>query len=276
VNFDFFSRLYQKHRPALATFHTNHVAHYMHTYWKAMEPEAFQEEATPDEVRIYGRAIEHGYQAADELLARMLKLIDDETVLVVASSMGQKPYISTIKGGKRVRQFRSLEKLLEIIGVEDRAEALSTMSDQFNIYTDSTATRDLITNTLEAAYVDTPDQPMFWVTTVENSITVNLALDNTITDESRCYFPTLEKESSFPFESLVYSTEMAKSGCHDPKGILMMYGPGIARGGLIRECNNLDLAPTMLTLLGLDVPIEMEGRVLEEAFIDMPQAAFSY
>jgi hypothetical protein len=276
VNFDFFSRLYIKHRPELATFHSNHVAHYMHAYWKAMQPEAFEEEAAPDEVRIYGRAIEHGYRTADELLNRMLKLADENTVLVVASSMGQKPFITPVKGSRQVRQLRSLEKIMEILGVENRAEALSTMSDQFNIYPDSATTRDFITTALESAYVDTPDQPMFWVTPVENSITVNLATYSTITEESRCHFPTLEKESSFLYENLVYSTGVMKSGCHDPKGMLIMHGPGVEHGGFISECNNLDLAPTLLTLLGLDVPIEMTGRVLEEAMTVAPQAALAY
>ena len=276
VNFDFFSQLYLKHRPELATFHSNHVAHYMHTYWKAMQPEAFEEDATPDEVRIYGRAIEHGYQTADELLKRMLKLADENTVLVVASSMGQKPYVARVKGSRQVRQIRSLEKILEILGVEHRAEALSTMSDQFNIYPDSPATKDLITSALESAYVDTPDQPMFWVTTVENSITVNLATYNTITEESRCYFPRLEKESSFLYENLVYSTGVMKSGCHDPKGMMIMYGPGVRRGGFIPECNNLDIAPTLLSILGLSVPVEMTGRVLDEALTEAPQAALAY
>jgi hypothetical protein len=276
VNFDFFSHLYLKHRPELATFHSNHVAHYMHTYWKAMQPEAFEEDATPDEVRIFGRAIEHGYRTADELLKRMLMLVDDNTVLVVASSMGQKPYVATVKGGRQVRQLRSLEKILEILGVEDRAEALSTMSDQFNIYPDSIATRDFITSALESAYVDTPDQPMFWVSTVENSITVNLLAYNTITEESRCYFPNLDKDSSMLYENLVYSTGMVKSGCHDPKGMMIMYGPGVRRGGFISECNNLDIAPTLLSMLGLSIPVEMKGRVLEEALTEAPQAALAY
>ncbi len=42
VNFMFFSKLYKQHRPQFATFHTNHVAHYQHTYWKAMQPDKFR------------------------------------------------------------------------------------------------------------------------------------------------------------------------------------------------------------------------------------------
>jgi hypothetical protein len=177
VNFDFFSRLYRKYQPQFATFHTNHVAHYMHTYWKAMRPEIFQQETTPDEVRIYGQAIEHGYRAADQLLGRMLGLVDDNTVMVIASSMGQKPFISDIEGTRPIIQLRSLDRLMQILGLEGRAKAISTMCDQFNIYPDSPDTRDYAINALKSAYVDSPDQSMFYVYTVEDSITVNLNAD---------------------------------------------------------------------------------------------------
>src|SRR5262249_8640969 len=129
VNCAFFGRVYRRYRPHFATFHTNHVAHYMHTYWKAMAPEAFPQATTQDEVRIYGGAIEYGYAVADELLSRMLRLLESDTALVVASSMGQRPYISTLRNGKQISQVRSLDRLMEIIGLNGRAHALSTMSD---------------------------------------------------------------------------------------------------------------------------------------------------
>lgn len=266
VNFDFFSRLYRRHQPEFASFHTNHVAHYMHTYWKAMQPEVFPQETTPDEVRMYGGAIEYGYRTADELLKRMLKLLDCNTVLVVASSMGQKPFISNLKKGKAINQLRSLERLLDILGVNGKAHALFTMSGQFNIYPDTSEVRDFVVSTLQAAYIDTPDHSMFVVKTVENGVTATLKRYDEITDDSRCVFPHREKDNTFRFEDLVYSTGMVKSGWHDPKGMMVLYGPGIRRGGHIAECNNLDIAPTLLTLLGLPVPAEMKGRVLKEAF----------
>ena len=45
-----------------------------------------------------------------------------------------------------------------------------------------------------------------------------------------------------------------------------MAGPGIAAGVDLGECSTLDLAPTMLHLLGLPVPDYMPGRILDEAF----------
>jgi hypothetical protein len=107
---------------------------------------------------------------------------------------------------------------------------------------------------------------MFNIDTVENSLTVTLRHYDETSEESRCVFPHREKENSFRFEDLVYGTGMVKSGCHDPKGMMMLYGPGIRPGERIGECTNLDIAPTLLTLLGLPVPEEMIGRVVREAF----------
>lgn len=275
VNFDFFSRLYRRHQPQFASFHSNHVAHYQHTYWKAMRPGLFKQETTTDEARIFGGAIEHGYRTADKLLSNMLEMLDRDTVLVVASSMGQKPFINEHKDGRVVSQVRSLDHLLKILGVEDRARALATMSDQFNIYPDTQATRDLIIGALQTAYIDSPDQPMFFAYTVEDSITVNLRPYVETSENSRCYFPHMGKDHSFPYEDLVYNTGKVKSGCHDPKGVLMLYGSGIRPGGYISQSNNLDVAPTLLTLLGLTVPEEMKGRVLAEAFAEETSLALA-
>lgn len=267
VNLDFFTRLYRRYRPALATFHTNHVAHYMHTYWKAMQPELFPQETDPAEVRIYGGAIEYGYETADELLKRMLGLIDDNTVLVLASSMGQKPYISNLKKGKRISQLRSLDQLLDILGVRNRVRTLSTMSDQFNIYTNDMQTREFIITAMKQAYIDEPSRPMFCLDTRDaKSISATLNYYDETLENSRCYFPHLGANGVYRFEDLVYCTGMAKSGCHDPKGVLALYGAGVRKGERLGECNNLDIAPTLLTLLGLPIPVEMTGRVLSEAF----------
>jgi hypothetical protein len=262
VNFDFFSQLYKNYRPDFASFHSNHVAHFMHTYWKAMNPELFPQGATDSEVRHYGDAIAYGYRTADALLGDMMKLLDKDTVLVVASSMGQQPFISELRGGKYVAQVRSLDRLLDILGVQGRARALSTMSDQFNIYPDTPETLARVIGSLKAVYIDTPEHPMFNLQTLDDSLTVTLRHYDGISEDSRCHFPHNSTEKVFRFEDLVYTTGLVKSGFHHPDGMLLLYGPGIRRGGHIASCNNLDLAPTLLTLLGLPVPPELKGRVL--------------
>ncbi len=263
VNLDFFSRLYLRYRPEFASFHTNHVAHYMHTYWKAMQPEAFSQPASADEVRTFGRAIEYGYRTADALLARMLKLLDPETTLVVASSMGQKPFVSKHERGKAIALFRSPDQLLEILGVGGQAKTLTTMSGQFNIYADTASTRDFIVGALRTAYIDSPGRRMFDLYSVGNCVTVNLrTLEQEIAEDARCFFPRAGQTRSFRYHDLVYDTGLVKSGCHDPTGMILFYGPGIGPAVRIEQCNNLDIAPTLLTLLGVPIPPQMTGRVL--------------
>jgi predicted AlkP superfamily phosphohydrolase/phosphomutase len=62
-------------------------------------------------------------------------------------------------------------------------------------------------------------------------------------------------------ENLQFFT--SKSGTHRDDGIFLAEGPGI-RSGTIEGARIIDLAPTILNLLGVAVPADMDGRVLEE------------
>ena len=53
---------------------------------------------------------------------------------------------------------------------------------------------------------------------------------------------------------------------HGPDGVLLLYGPGIRRGHRLESSHVLDVFPTVLALLGLPLPEDAEGRVLEDAF----------
>jgi len=99
-------------------------------------------------------------------------------------------------------------------------------------------------------------------------LTVNLKFYGETTEDSPCAFPHRESDNTFLYSDLVHGTGLVKSGCHDPKGMMILYGPGVRRGGRITEANNLDIAPTLLTLMRLPVPEEMKGRVLSEAFAE--------
>jgi predicted AlkP superfamily phosphohydrolase/phosphomutase len=56
------------------------------------------------------------------------------------------------------------------------------------------------------------------------------------------------------------------SGSHRMDGLLMMRGKRIRPGVTIQGAEIIDLAPSILYLLGLPIPKEMDGRVLEKAF----------
>src|SRR3972149_6496232 len=49
------------------------------------------------------------------------------------------------------------------------------------------------------------------------------------------------------------------------KGIFLSSGPGMKQSTELQEANMMDIAPPILYLLNLEIPAEMEGRVLREA-----------
>ena len=59
-----------------------------------------------------------------------------------------------------------------------------------------------------------------------------------------------------------------KSGDHRDEGIFLAIGPRFTAPGEIKEASILNLAPTILYLLGLPIPPEMDGQVLTQLFPD--------
>ncbi len=74
-------------------------------------------------------------------------------------------------------------------------------------------------------------------------------------------------------ENLQFFT--SKSGTHRDDGIFLAHGPGVIRAGdSVQGARIIDLAPTILHLLGVPVPDDMDGRVLEEIFEDAHRQDF--
>jgi len=65
---------------------------------------------------------------------------------------------------------------------------------------------------------------------------------------------------------------------HRDFGILAIGGPGIRKGELLHGPSVLDVTPTILTLYGLPVGEDMDGKVLSQAFVErtpeVPEIAF--
>ncbi len=57
-----------------------------------------------------------------------------------------------------------------------------------------------------------------------------------------------------------------RSGTHRANGILFMKGKGIRKGVFIESAEVVDIAPTLLYMMGLPVPHDMDGKVLKETF----------
>jgi hypothetical protein len=271
MNFDFFDKLYRRERPDFATWHSNHAAHYMHHYWRAWDDSNFPSKAPPGEREKFGDAVPYGYRICDELLGRAMRLIDDQTVLVLASSMGQQPYVSEkYDQGKIVVRIKDIGTLLEVIGRDGITDVLPTMVPQWNLTVPDAKRRMEVRNQFEGVrrIVRGQEEPGFSVSETGQILTITPMGLAREPKGVEYLFPGAAGRPAMrqPLERLfAVDTPTVKQGMHHINGVLAFYGKGIQRGKNLPPCTNLDVAPTLLSLMGLGRPAVMEGRVLEEA-----------
>jgi predicted AlkP superfamily phosphohydrolase/phosphomutase len=67
---------------------------------------------------------------------------------------------------------------------------------------------------------------------------------------------------------LVFTTPVAAHGAHRREGILFLSGPNVRAGVRLEEAGLADVVPTILYLMGLPVPEDMDGAVLTGAIDD--------
>jgi hypothetical protein len=58
------------------------------------------------------------------------------------------------------------------------------------------------------------------------------------------------------------------SGDHRMHGVMMGRGPELRKGAVVEGARIIDYAPTILHTFGVEVPSDMDGRVLEEIFTE--------
>lgn len=127
---DIFLALYRQYKPQFSTIHLEHIASAENLYWRAAEPETFSDEsggldnyyfenveARKVHELLFKDAILDSFKLADGFLAQLLSELDDQTVLVIITGLGQKkrdPYHQIHKPEIR---FYNVEKLLKAIDV---------------------------------------------------------------------------------------------------------------------------------------------------------------
>jgi hypothetical protein len=270
VNLAFFRHLYRRYRPDLATFHTNHVAHYQHRFLRAWRPDLFPDATDAEEVRRFGDAIHYGYTVADRLLGELMDLTDREgdVVLCVLSSMGQKAFVPERYGkvAPETCRVRSIERLLALLGVAGNCEYFSAMAPQWNLRIRDGALRRRVKADLEAARYEPLGKSMYSALEVQDALVLTPVSHHGLGAQTVCRFPTLPGAPEFPFDELVIQADdTRKSGCHDPVGMLAFYGRGVRATQDLGELNTLDVAPTVLSLLGAPVPAHMKGQDFSDA-----------
>lgn len=269
INFDFFNHLYSKHKPDFATFHSNHVAHYQHRYWRAMDPSPFPKPPSEDEKSRFGECIEYGYRVADQLLADMWKLADDDTVVMVASGLGQKPQVSeTFTDGKPIVRIRDIDDFLTLCGMNGKCEPLSMMAPQWILKFDNPEEQKKMERILDTAWYREEGTKLFSYGVVGDCINFNFFQNNLTPLElsATCCLPEVNGQKTQLQELCRVEDPTPKTGMHEQEGLLIIRGAGVKKGQQIGACNNLDFVPTILALLGVSQPENLKGKIMHDAF----------
>jgi arylsulfatase A-like enzyme len=73
-------------------------------------------------------------------------------------------------------------------------------------------------------------------------------------------------EYEFGSHKIIEPVKRGISGTHRMQGIFIAYGANARPGVTVQAAQLVDLAPTIMHLMGLPVPAHMDGRVLDEIF----------
>jgi predicted AlkP superfamily phosphohydrolase/phosphomutase len=82
-------------------------------------------------------------------------------------------------------------------------------------------------------------------------------------------------EYEFGSHRIIESMRRGISGTHRMNGIFMAYGAAVQPGATVHDASLVDLAPTILHLMGEPVAAHMDGRVLDEMLAAEPVASAS-
>jgi predicted AlkP superfamily phosphohydrolase/phosphomutase len=80
-------------------------------------------------------------------------------------------------------------------------------------------------------------------------------------------------EYEFGSHKVVEAMERGISGTHRLNGVFLAYGPAVQPGVVVEDARIVDLAPTILHIMGVPIPEHMDGRVLHEILPEAFQPA---
>lgn len=241
------------------SFHFHTTDTLSHRYWRYWDPTAF-EDVDQEEVERYSDVIPAAYREADRTLGRLLSLAGPETTIVVVSDHGFKP----IPYGQNYQYTLKLEYLMRLLDLTTGDTVPARLGPEHVFYLKDSSRKGAVANLLSSVRIDSIDEPLFDVR--EGDGFVSFVLADRGRDLVGCSFTA--SFGTFVFDDLFEDRGFVDSGTHHPDGIIIMAGNGVRRGQSLEPVSPLDVSPTLLTLAGIPVPRDMDGRVLSEALTE--------
>ncbi len=257
---DLFRWVYRRDQPTFATYFSNTTAHYQHTYWRYMEPDAFTLKPEPADVERLGGAILFGYQEMDRIVAEAMALVaSTDTALVLCTALSQQPYtLRDDEGGSQFHRPYDIAALVDELGIGGVAKVAPVMAAQFHLYFGAEAAAVAAHDALRDATL--AGDAAFDVRRVGTDVFCGCRWTKEVPPGSVLHVPATG--ASVAFHDRFYRAETAKSGYHHPQGALWVRTPDGVGGEAPDPVPLRAVAPTLLRLLGLTAPETMQTEPL--------------
>ena len=263
---DAFKRLYARYRPAFATLHLNNVAYMQHRYWRAAEPHRFRDELSLTDARFFDSVserkayerrfsdwIERSLIWTNGLLGELLELIDDATILLVGTALGQKPHDPVHEIHNPVVRLVREDELFAALGFPG-VKILTQMNPDVSISLPDETTAGRAADILRGLYVH-PGKGLFEVERRERQVFLELIMPRRRNGEM---LPPIRHTALPDFEApferhvLEHPTNDQSTAQHQEPGFLLAYSEG-RRLELVRPTMPVtDIASTVLSWF--DIP----------------------
>lgn len=256
---DVFRHYLRTDGPAYATFFSNSTAHLQHHHWRELEPAAFDPPPSTRDVADFGGAVRYGYEQMDRLVGEALELVGEDGTLVLCTALSQQAYRKGAVAGKGAfHRPHDLATFAATFGIEGVQEVAPVMAEQFHLLFADDGAAQVAHDQLAA--VRMAGEPALAVRRDGNDLFVGCALFGDVDPTTPLTGVT---GASVSFGDVFYSSETGQSGMHHPDGLLWIRPPGGARWeGEPERVSLVDVAPTLLGLIGLPPGVEMRGRPL--------------
>ena len=254
LQFDVFSAIYRRIKPHFSTFFLNSTAHMQHKYWRDMEPELFKLRRKDGE--DYQTAILLGYQAMDHIVGRMLSLVGDQAIVILATALSQQPCLHFEEAGtKHGYRPRDPKALLNFAGVQCAYTTAPVMAEQFWIHVENDSDAADLEAKLAALRVN--ERKAIELRRDGLSIFASCAINDPLPQDAVLRVEHSQRNEKF-FE-IFYSLGGGKSGMHHPDGILWIRHPDCAPSVHTEKVGLVSIAPTILEMLGIEKSDYMTG-----------------
>lgn len=255
---DAFSWYYARQAPRFATFFSNSTAHYQHRFWRCMEPELFAAKPSDADLAAHKDAILCGYRNADDLIGRFLALADENTTLVFCTALGQQPYLGHESTGWRIYyRLKDAATLVNRLGLAMPFSYEPVMAEQFLLRFDNAEEGETARQLLGSATTE-GQGATFHIQGTSEELLVRCRQTGDVPDGTKLQIAGRD----VAFFDVFYRVSGVKSSYHHPDGILWIRQPSRAHAVHPDKVPLRDIAPTVLDLLGIDVPPSMRGRSL--------------